>query len=667
MSATLSQGALTQKFERLRERCLALISTLTPRAFAEEIMRLPDDHGATRPFSFAYAPYQLQPYEELFNPRNQEVALMWASRMGKSRVVCSGLGFIILIEPCRIAVMWPTEGDGKLWSKDDFMGELIEPTPELAALIEDATGLRKAGNTHLRKKFLGGLLQILGANAAGRVRRVKARFLYAEEIDAILGSLTDEGDMLKIFGKRGDEFPDTIKVYCSYPSLKGHSRIEALLEGSDYRQWFVTCLLCGGEPYVMHRTQLRYDREHPEGSMLECPRCHGHLTDLQRYRMMMGGDPKKPRYDLWRPTRPFRGKAGFQANSLLWPHPIDPAKYPGGFLQMLAQRELDAEKSDNPQKSWRVIKNTEDAETHESESHKKPVHSVLFLRREPYDPEKMLPPGVLWVCFGADVQADRVEMEIVGVGQKRQTWGLGYHVLRGTPLVPPDTGVWAELDRLVTTSTFPHPSGHTLRVSAGLADRGYKPDHVLEFTRPRASRGIYASRGATSLCRPIVQRRPKKEGKPEAKVWELGTHEAKDIIYQHLERDNPAADGYAHFPIHGSYSEQYFTGLLLENSTDQKASDGKYYRFFECPEGGRNEPLDIRVMIEAIIRIKKPNFAKLAEKYAVRKEGEEPPDSHSAGAKSPTPPKPTAPAARRSFVQASGKGVRRGFVGGWRK
>jgi phage terminase large subunit GpA-like protein len=678
--------ALLAALDSIRLRAFAPLSTVAPREFAERTMRMPDAHGATRPFSFDFAPYQLQPYLELFNRRNQEVCMMMASRLGKSRIVLTALGFKILHEPCRIGVMWPVEGDAKLWSKDDFMGELVEPTPEIAALIDDATGQRKSANTLLHKRFLGGLIQMFGANAPGRVRRFKGALLYADEIDAIHIQQNDEGNILLIFKKRGAEFADVIEIYCSYPSLKGRSNIESKMLTSDWRVWLSTCLLCGGEPLVMHRTgqvhypdgfkrtRLLYDRDRPQDARLECPHCLGLLTDQQRYHMMLGGDPKRPRFDLWHPTRPFTGKAGFHAGAMLWPHPVDPLKYPGGFLQLVAQQEIDAENADNPERARRVIVNTIDSDCYESELDAKPEHSVLFNRREKYDPAKMLPAGVLWIAFACDVQADRIEVEIAGFGEKGHTWGLAYHVIKGTPMTTPDKGVWAELDRIISTTTYPHPSGKVLRISAGLIDRGYKPDHVLAFTRARVRSGIFASRGSTTLCRPIVSPRPKMEGNPKTKVWELGTHEAKDIIYQRLSRDNPAAEGFLHYPALGCYSEYYFRTLIAEDSTMEKAGDGKFYRCFRCDDGVRNEGLDLRVMLMAIERIRKPKYKKLAQELAAPAG----PSTASPGAAAPgaasnkQPPDnsqiiPKNPPKQKPFATGATRRPGRGFVSSWRR
>jgi phage terminase large subunit GpA-like protein len=604
-----SRGSLRGSVVSLLGRNLSFWSVMPPLEWATAVRRMPDEHGATKEFSFSYAPYELEMFSECFNARNQEVVFQMYSRGGKSEVVLNVLGYVIDQRPCRIGVMWPTLGQAKKWSKDDFQISLIEPTPPLLDLVGDGRGRRKSDNTHLHKLFAGGLIDIIGANAPGDLRRMKARVLYADEIDAICEISSDEGDQLAIFKKRGAEFADTIEIYCSYPSLKRRSRIEAKLLETDYRQWLATCVLCGGEPFVMHRNQLRYDREKLHETRFECPRCGDLLTDAHRYDMMKAGN--------WKATREFRGKAGFQGNGMLWPHPVDPTKYPSGFLQMLAQQELDAEKSDNPERSRRVLVNTVDAETYEAEFEHKPEHTKLFLRREEYDPRVMLPPGVLAVFFFVDVQGDRLELFVDGFGEKNQIWALDYQVIKGTPLAPADQGCWAELDRIISQISYPHPCGRHLRILAGLIDCGYKPDNVFAFTRPRARARMFASRGATTLGKPIIGRRAKREGNPPSKVWEIGTNETKDIIYQRLEIVQPSANGFQHFPKLGQFSEQYFAMLVAEESEMKRAGDGKFYRAFFCEKGVRNEALDGRVGTMAAERIVKPNYKKLAEFYAV--------------------------------------------------
>ena len=277
---------------QILSRNFATWSIVPPVEWVHTVRRVPDAHGATQPFRFDYAPYEREMFEECFNPRNQEVSFMLYSRGGKSEVVLNVIGYMTDQRPCRIGVMWPTKGQGEKWSKGDLMQSLIDPTECLSALIPNEIGMRRPGNTILHKLFPGGVIDIVGANTPGDLRRMKARVLYADEIDAIAEIESDEGDQLAILKKRGSEFADTIEIYCSYPSLKRRSRIEAKLLDTDFRQWFVVCAKCGGEPFVMHRNMLRYDNERPEQAMLECPKCGEFLSDAQRYEMMLAGNWK---------------------------------------------------------------------------------------------------------------------------------------------------------------------------------------------------------------------------------------------------------------------------------------------------------------------------------------------------------------------------------------
>ena len=610
MADRISERACRDAINELRRQCFAPWIKANPIDFVRNRVRMLDEHGATKPWDFDFFPPQREMFEEIFNPANRKVVYKIASRLTKTMTVLGALSYFIKESPRKIGVMWPKIGDAEEWSKKQLMRELIEPNPMLAELVQDGRGRRQSYNTILNKSFPGGYMSIFGANVPGDLRRFKGNVLYADEIDAIKEEQTDEGDQLKQFSVRGSEYPETIEILSSYPSLKGHSNIDDEYAQSDRRVWRVPCLACGFDEWVMHRKDLRYDPESPQDARLECPNCRELHDDEARIEMS-----RKP--EGWFRTANYNGIAGFHCNALLWPHTINKRKFPGGFLQMLALEEISAEKAENPERERRVIINTRDAESYEAQVDYKPDHSVLFMRREEYNPQVMLPAGVLAIFFFVDLQIDRLELFIDGYGANNQIWALDYRVIRGTPLAPPDKGCWAELDRILSMTTYQHPCGKYIPIQAGLIDCGYKPDSVFAFTRPRWKQRIYASRGATTLGKPIVQRRPKREGNPWARVWEIGTNEAKDIIYQRLDLDNPYANGYQHFPKLGQFSEYYFQMLVAEDSEMKKAHDGKFYRFFSCDNGVRNEALDGRVGTMATERIVKPNYAKLAEEYAV--------------------------------------------------
>lgn len=604
----LSKEAVQAAISERIKRHFGKVVRLDHMQWAETVRRMP---GGKR-FRFSYAPYLRKMYDSIFDPLVSETIYELFSRAGKSEVVLNAIGYSIDQRPRRILNLWPTEKHAEKFSKDNLVGELFDPTPPLQFLGTKASR-RTGSNTILHKSYPLGLIDMFGANAPGDMRRAKGNFLYAEEIDAIQESDSDEGDQLAIFAKRGDEYPDTIQVFASYPSLAGKSRIHAKLKDSDWNKYFVTCPECGGEPFVMLRSMLRYEKDAPENARMECPRCSAMLTDEQRYQMMLAGD--------WVPTQEFKGKRGFQANSLLWPHPVNKQKYPGGFLQMLAQKEINVAKSANPERAIRVLVNTDDAEPFQPPTEKKPEADEIAKRREPYDPSKEIPADIRLITVGADCQQKgRIELEFVGHGEDFQTWGLGYKVLYGSLL---QTSIWRRLDEMLLTE-FKHPLCGKLKVAAVFIDEGHAQSKVFAFTRPRSGRRIFAIKGSSRLGVQIVGA-PTKVGRPPVWHYMLGTHEAKDTIYQRLELVQEEGQttypiGYMHYPDTEEYGPEYFSGLVAEDATLKRGLDGDWYRFFECPKGVRNEPLDCRVYAVAAERMLNPDYDSISRKMLAQAE-----------------------------------------------
>lgn len=78
-----------------------------------------------------------------------------------------------------------------------------------------------------------------------------------------------------------------------------------------------------------------------------------------------------------------------------------------------------------------------------------------------------VPPEVLMVTAGVDVQGDRIETTFLGHGRD-ETFALGHAVVWGSPH---EDHTWAEVDDLLKTA-WPHPKGGTLRLDAAIIDSG---------------------------------------------------------------------------------------------------------------------------------------------------------------------------------------------------
>lgn len=566
--------------------------------WAEHVRRM---EGGTR-YRFSYAPYQREMMRAPFDPNVQLTVYMMPSRSGKTEVIMNIVGHGIAEKPRKILVMYPTISAAEKWSKETLMTGLVEPTPEIDALLGDGGGRRKSSNTILHKMFPGGLLNAFGSNVPTEMRRAKGNLLLADEIDAF--ETAGEGDPLEVFWVRGSEYPDTIKIAASYPSLKGSSKIEALMLLSDYRVMKYPCPHCG-EWFVMHRRQLRYDRDKPEDAWMECPAGGCRITDEERRKMILANDQ-------WTPTRPFKGIAGFHLSGMASPHPVQ--KGFKSHLHYVAQLEINAEKAEDREKAKRVLVNTFDAETYQPPEEDKPDSEGLAMEaydfvRKDEDGAILLPEGVLLVTAGADVQGDRVELEFMGSGRDGQTFGLGYHVLAGKPT---ENEVWSKVDQLVSNAVFRHPSGKDLKCVRTFIDSKFKTDFVRAFTRPRQVRGFFSVYGSTVLSKPIVSTAKKMNG---ATVFEIGTHEAKALIYQNAnlrwDKKGSPPPGYMHFPFGGGYTPEYFQRLICEDVELKKGNDGNFHQFFSNPNRLRNEPLDVRCYAMAAARSLNPNFEKI--------------------------------------------------------
>lgn len=646
---TPSEQTFWSALESVFARNFTNITPMPPERWAEDVRRM--ENG--RRFRWSYAPYLYDMYMSLFDPHVIETVFMLFSRAGKSEVVLNAIGYLIDQQPCKMLSLWPTNANAEKWSKENLTGELFDTTDCLSALSGKG-GKRSSKNTILHKEFPGGLIDIFGANAPGDMRRAKGAFLYSDEIDAQQSTEADEGDQGKIFDKRGDEFPDCIRVAASYPSLKGKSRIVNKMMETDWNKLHVICLKCGGEPWVMVRTEhLKYDRANTSTARLECPRCHELLDDRQRHTMVV--DPNAGAE--WIPTLPFRGRRGFHANSLLWPHPVSLKKYPGGYLQILADREIAIEKSDNPERSKRVFINTEDAEPYEAPEDRKADPSDMYQRREHWKPQKLIPEGVLYITAGNDWQKNRGEIEFVGWGLNGESWGLGYYVMPGEVM---SAHPWAQLEKHVKDLAWETEKGRVLKCEAVGVDSGKWGNIVYAFTRSRYSKGFLTMKGSSTLGVPIIGK-PSKVGRPSCLLFIIGTHEAKEIIYQNADlspmRDETTGEvtcphGYMHYPAIQFYDEKYFQGLLVESSTHDRGPDGKFYRRFTCPEGVRNEPIDCRVYAYAASVHLKKNVEQLAL------------DALNF-VKDPPPKEEESPKPRKSFVLGSGTVASSGRRGTW--
>ena len=545
-------------------------------------------------------PYQREIMESFTAPDVRETVLCIASQVGKTELMNNLIGYMIHADPSPILVKYPTLDASKGYSKEK-LDPMIQDTPVLAELIREARA-RDSGNTILQKSFPGGFIRIAGANSPSGLRRASCRVVLQDEIDSDPLSAGEEGDPCALADRRASNFSNAVKVKMSTPTIKGQSKIWKLLEDSDFRTWRAVCPHCEVAQELVW-ANVRWDKDAdgkaaPETAYYQ-GECGCRWSDLDRQRAIVRGH--------WKARQPFKGRRGYHLSGLYRLMGHKPQ-----FTSMLHEFAVDflESKAGGPErmKPWM---NTFLAEPSEEEFEKLD-EKALVARAEEYDPDTAIPEGVLRITAGADVQEDRIECEFIGWGEGEETWGLGYHVLHG------DTQgdkVWEELDALLA-KTFRHPSGMVMPVHTTFIDSGHKQDRVLQFTGPRRSRGIFASKGVNTIGKqvPIMQRKPSINNKRKVQQWMVGITAAKTVLYSRIMLPVPGA-GSMHFPRGHGYDARYFHQLTSEKRMT-RYSHGRPYYIYEAGNR-RNEPLDIRVY--ALAAHRRVNFDSVALKAEMAK------------------------------------------------
>ena len=118
--------------------------------------------GESGRYRTARAPYQRAMMDAVNLPGVEEITYFTGAQLGKSTCTENIAGYFMQHDPCPILWMWPTEQVAKDWSADS-LAPLLRDTPALAALVQE--GVRTSANRTLFKKFPGGWLSVIGANA----------------------------------------------------------------------------------------------------------------------------------------------------------------------------------------------------------------------------------------------------------------------------------------------------------------------------------------------------------------------------------------------------------------------------------------------------------------------------------------------------------------------
>ncbi|WP_372822184.1 phage terminase large subunit family protein [Pseudomonas parafulva] len=552
--------------------------------WADEYMRIPRDTGAAEPGKYRTdrTPYAREPMRCL-SPAHpcKRVITEVASQLMKTQIALNWIGALIHMSPSNILTLLPSLALAKRVSSR--IGKTIAVTPELKARVA-ANRSRDARNTMDTKEFEGGTLYATTAGSASNLSELAARFIYGDEVDRWNVDVDEEGDPIELAETRGSTFGRNAKFYfSSSPTIKGASRIDDLFQQSDQRHYYVPCPTCG-HMQVLQWERLLYSADFTTVHY-QCagPECDVLIEEHHKGDMLARGE--------WRAHAKGDGETvGFHLSALYSPL---------GWVSWadLAKQYEKAKKAQDrgDLEPMQVFYNTRLAKVWDS-AVEQTKHEVLQARALQEDfVLGTLAVGVLVLTASVDVQANRLELMVIGWGVGMERWVVDHQVIPGDPA---DERTWAVLDERLKVR-YRHPCGVSLAILAtGIDSGGHHTHEVYQFTRVRRWRNIFALKGASKPGRPVIAQRPSPvdvtwKGQTErhgAELWMVGTDTAKDWIYNRYSFE--AGPGALHFAK--DLPEEFFMQCVAERKVARYV---KGYKRIEWVKGkaDRNEALDLMV------------------------------------------------------------------------
>jgi phage terminase large subunit GpA-like protein len=552
---------------------------LSPRASAEPGRYRTDRTPYIRAITDALSP----------NDPARRVVVMKSAQIGFTEAGNNWIGYVIHHAPGPMLAVQPTVELAKRFSRQRI-DPLIGESPALRERVKPARS-RDAGNTMLSKEFPAGILVITGANSAVGLRSMPARYLFLDEVDAYPPSADEEGDPVALAEARTRTFSWRSKVLLgSTPTIHGLSRIEREFETSDQRRYYVPCPHCG-EMQWLRFERLRWDEGRPETAHYVCDACDDRIEEHHKTAMLAAGE--------WRPTAEAQdpGTIGFHISALYSPV--------GWFSWEHIARLCGAATTDEAKRSF---KNSVLGETW-IETGEAPDWQRLYERREAWQ-IGTVPSGALFLTAGADVQKDRIEVDVWGWARGLESWLVDHIVVQGGP---EHAETWSDLG-LLLDRTWPHVHGTRIAIAKLAIDTGYEAPAVYAWARKMGHAHVAPIKGVEGFNRAAPVAGPThvdvteggKKLRRGARLWTIAVATFKNETYRCLRLSAPTDEeitagarypaGYVHLPrgAEAEWVKQLVGEQLVTVKTKRGFSRLEWQKLRE-----RNESLDCRVYARA--------------------------------------------------------------------
>lgn len=578
-------------------QAIAPLPDLTVSQWSDQFRFLPNTANESGKYRSSRTPHVVGIMDCFNEPEVEEISIQGSAQIAKTTILENIIGYIIDINPQPILFMAPTVDVSKVFSKEK-LDPMLELTPRLRNKIAK-TKSRDSNNTTLYKRFIGGFIKFVGANSPHALRQMSIPIIISDDIDSIEVGSVKEGDPVLRAEKRSQTFEGRRKkIRASTPTVKNKSRIEAFYLQGSQEQFYVRCVHCN-EEFLFEWKSVIWEKEvdlfgkvisdKPETASISCSKCGTLFNEGERRELLKSG-----RWIAKYPER--RNHRSFKINEL------------SSTLSNLKSVVSEFVKTRNEPEKLETFYNLVLGESFERETVIELNPDSLLTRVEDFIDEsnpKLIPNEILFIVSTTDVQKDRLEFNVWGVGKGKEIWLINRRVIDGDPL---RKEVWNLHDGLIAEK-YKREDQVELKIIIKFVDSGYLSQTVYDYVRRRSSERLFAIKGRGTVGIPILGRSYSLVDNGRTKLLTIGTNAAKEQIFNALDLQEAGAK-FIHFP-RAYCDEDYFEQLTSEIGFKIVSGLIEYTVYKKKKRDVRNEALDLLVYAYAAIEFVNPNFEKL--------------------------------------------------------
>ena len=549
-------------------------------------------------WSHDLTPYLVEIMDKVHDVNTHTVVLKCSAQIGKTELINCLIAYFIAKDPCPIIFQNPIDQQSEEYITDRFV-TMMKASPFLKDIyMRHMTGNR-SGSTKLHKSFPGGFLSMVTSQTPAKLASKPCRIAIGDDIDRFKYSTGKEGDPVSLMEKRMTTFYDRFMILCSTPTADGFSKIDDWYKKGDQHKYFVPC------PYCNHYQTLRWESlrwdfiensKKIDNKSLRyiCESCAGEIKeDAHKFTMINAGKWEMVKEGV------MDGVASYHLNEIY------------SLLSSWVKMATDWNSKKDIPVERRVFINTSLGEVYVDKQTKVEWEMLYERAKNSNYSRGEIPYQVKVLTAGADIQKDRIEVEVVGWGARYQSWSIDYHVIKGDTR-DINSPCWKELSRIIRDSQgnrYIRKDGVPLAIEGCFIDTGWEGGCVYKFIENENTFKFQAIKGVDSenITEYVSAKKNIKyfydSDDHEGEVRHIHVTLFKLELYNYylsLPENKSDSIGFCRFPR--DYPPQYYRMLCSERyviEADKWGNErGRFVKFIT-----HNEALDCRVYASACARV----------------------------------------------------------------